>query len=136
MQELEFCGWIRDGDWNEDGEKRNFTMISSDALAFSEFEPLVDLMKDIPDHSYMLQYTGIKDIKGEKIFKGWILKDEHGNVGVVLWRNLRGYPCFCVEWEDGDITGFEDSAHLDYTVIGNIFEKPELVKYFYVPEQN
>ena len=82
------------------------------------------------------QDTGLPDIWSKYIFEGDILKDEFDSIGVVKWtidsKATKGLPYSCpafvIEWNDGDITGFNDSAHLDYQVVGNIYDNIELLK--------
>ena len=71
----------------------------------------------------IMQYTGLKDIAGDEIYEGDIVKD--------ISDEIIGY----IEYSDGgyvivydDITeelNADESAYLE--VVGNIFENPELL---------
>ncbi len=73
------------------------------------------------------QYTNQKDVKGTKLFVGDIVKDEFGCLGIVKFEVLRfALPTMYIEWQDGDITGFQCAAHCDIEKIGTVNENPEL----------
>lgn len=74
----------------------------------------------------VMQFTGLKDKKGQEIYEGDILQDnEYPEEGIsnaaVTWNNDLG----CWDTYPWGVTAdfFED-----YEVIGNIYENPELLK--------
>ena len=64
-----------------------------------------------------MQYTGLKDEKGTEIYEGDVVSNEAPG-------GFRG-P-MVVEWVD-DCFGFNLYSGGKYTVIGNIYENPELL---------
>ena len=76
-----------------------------------------------------LQFTGVTDINKKELFEGCIVKSEFNAIGIIEFGLchyfIEGYH---IKWNDGDITGFKDSAHCDIEKIGNIYENPELIK--------
>lgn len=75
------------------------------------------------------QFVGYCDIHNSHIFTGDIVKSDFDTLGVVKFGVLfTGYPSYYIEWNDGDLTGFEDSAHCDIEIIGNIFDNGELIE--------
>lgn len=72
------------------------------------------------------QDTGLKDKNGKKIYKGDIVESKRsGNRGLVFYQEQRGY------WEvDCSVTDKYVSPNddwIDYEVIGNIDDNPELL---------
>jgi uncharacterized phage protein (TIGR01671 family) len=61
------------------------------------------------------QYTGLKDKNGKEIYEGDCLEHSWGNKHVVVWDNKQAKFMF--------IAGCEYA-----TIIGNIYENPELLK--------
>lgn len=87
---------------------------------------------DIKDIELM-QYTGIKDKNGVKIFEGDVFIDEDGCIGVV--RYSEQYAWFIIEWYenshskepiDDDALGNINIHNME--VIGNIYENKELLE--------
>jgi uncharacterized phage protein (TIGR01671 family) len=75
--------------------------------------------KDLSD---LMQYTGLKDKNGVEIYEGDIIESTWNyNKGVVMWSEDTG------EWIDIDDCN-EDKKYKASTVIGNIYENPELIK--------
>lgn len=76
------------------------------------------------------QYTGLKDKNGKEIYEGDICNcREYECFGKVEWNNEEAGFYFCVVMEGG---GFEEERLYDYidelTVIGNIYDNPELLE--------
>ncbi|PRT05216.1 hypothetical protein C6352_26435 [Bacillus thuringiensis] len=88
-----------------------------------------------------MQYTGLNDKNGKEIYEGDIVKYLDGNE----WSTESGYDCeefnnhgaifFDEECGRYDVTnkqgiGYDDlfDCGVDFEIIGNIYENPELVK--------
>lgn len=85
------------------------------------------------------QYTGLKDQHGREIYEGDILrvtsKDGESYVATVIWFGNEGYPAFDLAgipapwyYESNALSTIFESGVETCTVIGNIFENPELLK--------
>jgi len=80
----------------------------------------------------LMQYTGIEDKNGKECFEGDLVMD-HGYRGVVEFgtiERLNKHGVFYLNLSKGGGTG--DKAFfdrdLDFEIIGNIYENPELVE--------
>jgi len=82
------------------------------------------------EESNIMQYTGLKDKNGKEIYDLDILScTRHGWIGVVKWRA----PAFWVIELAGEPSGEESQWSLNvnllqYKIIGNFYENPELLK--------
>ena len=71
----------------------------------------------------IMQYTGLKDIAGDEIYEGDIVKDvSDGILGYIEYSD----GGFVVIYDDiAEKLNTDESAYLE--VVGNIFENPELL---------
>ncbi len=89
-----------------------------------------------PDDLILLQFTGLHDKNGKEIYEGDILQWTDGDMwkGVVEWSE--GDADFLLDNPQASLGGFETNPTLNgldgirsrgYSVIGNIYENPELL---------
>lgn len=80
------------------------------------------------DRYVRMDSTGIMDKNGKEIYEGDIVKDTRGWVSEVRWDNLRG--CFLGYHSKprGDVYIEYVSREPKSTIIGNIYDNPELLK--------
>ena len=85
-----------------------------------------DCFQDVLDDDYyiVMQCTGIKDTENTLIYESDIVKDDHDALFYIKWvyNGWEVEPLF----ENGYTLGLTD----ELTVVGNIYENPELVKGF------
>lgn len=115
MRDIKFRMWVPE----DDGEPGY--MISGDDLAFEEYLPLKDLLKQ----ETIMQYTGLKDACDTEIYEGDILGGIIG--GYVVWIDKEARFGIDVCGETGECN-FDDFMQCDLEVIGNIWETPELLE--------
>lgn len=113
MREIKFRAWIRQGEWNKEGDNQAYEMCY--ALAFEDFEPLNDLLASV---EHLMQYTGFKDKNDTEIYERDIVKHKFGQ-GQVFDRN----GCWFIEMYQELGYTLKDTIE----VIGNIYENPELI---------
>lgn len=78
------------------------------------------------DRETVGQYTGVTDKNGVKIFEGDIIRDEDGDAMVVKWQTEDAV--FVLEPEPYVSVHFYDTLPSKIEVIGNIYDKPELME--------
>ena len=81
------------------------------------------------EEGVVMQYTGLKDKNGVEIYEGDTVECEHGNKGVIEYNDHHeGGGKFFPFNKEGFCEIFYDKERWYYlTVIGNIYENPELV---------
>lgn len=79
--------------------------------------------------NYLMQFTGLHDKNGKEIWEGDVLKDEHGTVCAVVWREEEcGF--IATKPYDGNSKCFTYDFGLYpglHEVLGNIYEHPHLL---------
>ena len=123
MREIEFRAWykpskemfkvgqitLEKGTWNYEPDNREYIGVCV------PYQPSFILM----------QYTGLKDKNGKKIFEGDIVKINDEVIAKVIWDNdYLGY--FLYANEENSIGTFDYWGSIE--VIGNIYDNPELLK--------
>lgn len=115
MREIKFRKWVPE-EYGEPGY-----MISGDDLAFDEYLPLTDLLRQ----EGIMQYIGLKDKNGKEIYEGDILGGVIG--GTVVW--VKDEARFGIDiLGDTSETKFDEWKSYDLEVIGNIYDNPELLE--------
>ena len=120
-----FRAWYKTKKIMSEVKKINFWSEELDAVAFAE--------KHFEDVELM-QSTGLFDKNGKEIFEGDIVRFEDYYIETDLPYINKGI----VEWSQGGFTITErasvemedllDGEFLDLTIIGNIYENPELLE--------
>lgn len=108
QREIKFRGW----------EIENKTMVPMSLVLFRYWF-------ECPEDVVLMQHTGLKDKNGVEIYEGDILQHESIDTlrEIVKWEGEM--------WtEEGFMTGFGEwfGTGNQYTIIGNIYENPELLE--------
>ncbi|MEF7566396.1 YopX family protein [Bacillus infantis] len=118
MREIKFRAWLTNKNmmyqFDDDSLGDHFNRL---AYGYREFE--------------LMQYTGLKDKKGQEIYEGDILSAFHGTqITAVTWNEKYGLYEIVLQ-----VSGLSEPMeellgnHLDVVeVIGNIYENPELLE--------
>lgn len=132
MKDFEFRAWDKQEKrmiYNE-GNTGVLPMIGV-VVAYKGF--FTSFEQQIPAHRLeIMQYTGLKDIDGKKIFGGDIIEDEQGRRTVVAYGEQKyeeDYGDFFIYqgWNISLGGGYPIISYRQYKVIGNIYETPELI---------
>jgi uncharacterized phage protein (TIGR01671 family) len=129
IRPIKFRGWNGERMFNYEDW---FTLDEQLTLCFedSEDHSYVDNSDvDFPNRVKLMQYTGLKDKNGKEIYEGDILEvdwqdDRYPihNIGPVKWDEENS------RWDLGEGGSPKKDAELHFEVVGNIYEKPELLK--------
>lgn len=79
-----------------------------------------------PQDCAIMQYTGLKDKYGKDIYEGDILRSHEGIIREVLWYIPDS--AWRLKEKNGNVTMSFKGWVYDTTIIGNIYENPELLK--------
>lgn len=128
MRELKFRGWDK---------KRKRMFVATTINASGSVSVFMDdgLYLLPAEQVELMQYTGLKDKNGKEIYVGDIVRaedDAHYLVGVVEWNEDYGKYEVIYNQISGNSFDFEGdngySVANSCKVIGNIYEKPELLE--------
>ena len=118
MREIKFRAWDKQDkimyDWEEISIEKEQVFIRDGDL-YKTFEQ-VELM----------QYTGLKDKNGKKIFEGDIVETEYKAKGIVEWQKEKAGFDFNTKYPMWPHPIYLMGG--DREIIGNIYENPELLK--------
>lgn len=131
----EFRAWIKTGmsSYDKVEPKTIQELIHSKKSTFS--------LRQLYELCTFEQYTGLKDVKGNKIFEGDILKvtadDETYYFAPVTWQISCGYPAFDLDqrfiprawnYDSNVLSTINEVGVESMEVVGNIHENPELLE--------
>ncbi len=125
MRDIKFRAWDKDNEvmvYSDDNPHDDFVFIvENDGLQFYYLDTDRHLMDT---NSIRLQYTGLKDKNDTEIYEGDILSYE---------SRIAGKRMLVVEWSQWDAMFIFGEIRVDYAtknseVIGNIYERPELLE--------
>lgn len=97
----------------------NFIRIENEKYAFNSFL----------DEVMLMQYTGLKDKDGIEVYEGDIIVCNNKYKSIVSYKN----GSFVKSYRNGNIyllydSNIEDEILINYEVIGNIYENPDLLE--------
>ena len=92
-------------------------------------------------NKYIMQYTGLKDKNGKEIYEGdivssYIQTGKESSRSIIVWEdeelysgwNIKVIKDFYPPNQEGCIIPISRNDVMDYEVIGNIYENPELLE--------
>jgi uncharacterized phage protein (TIGR01671 family) len=139
MREIKFRAWD-----NLDKKMREVSSINwFDKLVTLDEQPNGDYLKRTWALCELMQYTGLKDKNGKEIYEGDLLSDDADGEGEwvlhrVIWdADHAGFVIEVAYDGKGNWQPIEDGIYwqprtkkgglMDFEVIGNIYENPELL---------
>ena len=116
MREIKFKAW----------DKSHDCMIPANELVFHEYTDVEDHFSN--EDLIFLQYTGLKDKKGESIFEGDILQHPDRTKFTVKWENsYSGFRAVYKEDRSSNLLAIQINDRGLAVVMGNIYENSELL---------
>lgn len=75
----------------------------------------------------LMQYTGLKDKNGKEIYEGDVVSSGAGRVKEVVFNQSEFKTSIALKSTTGSLIDIGTNASNEIEVIGNIYEKPELL---------
>ena len=123
MREILFRGKTKSGKWVFGNFVRGCLEEFAYIVEFGNKELCRNYVDVLPES--IGQYTGLTDRNGKRIFEGDIVEEGcNGLIGVVVWDNTKGTYKLKDFGEGYEI----ENAHIEWEIIGNIHDNPELLK--------
>ena len=76
----------------------------------------------------LMQYTGLKDKNGKEVYESDIVIGIYNKIGIIQYYALTPRSGFGIQYWDKDSLRWSDEIGLEFEVIGNIYENPELLE--------
>ena len=127
-REIRFRAWDKEDGVMFYSRETNFCSMKSDRPDKVHEVVMEGSLSYISQAYPLMQYTGLKDINGDKIYDGDIVKDDRGHVYKIFWNDIGSGGWWFLKRSnihaDSIRTGRKGDA---LKVIGNIYENPELM---------
>lgn len=140
-REIKFRLWMKK-EWSKDFIMRYWDEIN-DCMSFNDPTYIglafFNKEKGVDEGTVIMQYTGIKDLEGNEIYEGDILKNNMDSIGLVIWFSSGNSGCYWQVQDEFDrkrnktgnlqMLGLVGDDWCDFEIkkIGNIYENPELL---------
>ncbi|HHI3604947.1 TPA: YopX family protein [Bacillus anthracis] len=128
MDTVEFRAWEKEEKkmYHDVGIVGTLIILEHEQRGYDFCEADLTLYDQLDDKYDLMQYTGIKDKNGKKIFKGDIVKDHDDCLYIVEWdkKDAMFYYKDSYGYEDDDLR----MSAVAFEVIGNIYENQNLIK--------
>ena len=123
MRDIEFRAWDKVNQWMDDD-----FWIGADGLIYdypkrSYDTPNVEIEKT--NNFIIMQYTGLKDKNGTKVFEGDFIKTKHGNLKVIYSEDIAAFEAVS---KSGSRSLYGYQKEKDIEVVGNIHEHSHLLE--------
>ena len=128
MRDIEFRAWLKNS--NKMVEVKEIIFYPEKQIAYDakyrngKSLPFHYLNYKLFDEIELMQYTGLKDKNGVKIFEGDIVEFDGDEIGVIKYTD----GCFEIEADGFTETFYYNRYGYEVEVIGNIYEDKELLK--------
>src|SRR3990170_2684940 len=130
MRPIGFRAWDKDNKMKKYMPQTNHPqMFEPDGISFSRGEVFFDIYQFKFDEIKLMQFTGLLDKNGKKIFEADCAKNQFGEVGQIVFTNGAFWLKYIkpYDWDPMCPAELLDKGN-QFEVIGNIYENPELLK--------
>lgn len=122
MREIKFMAWHKEKKILREVLEISFSGGYVILAGFGSFGEIEASIRDVE----LMQYTGLKDKNDKEIYEGYIPQFSNGNLGEVIWSNLRAG--FDVAFSNAMPEELDRNLASSCKIVGNIYKNKDLLE--------